>query len=167
MIPNNVSIPQLIMCNILEHILDTKCSYNNRSVIKPFEIDCYFNNFKIGWEYDGKYYHETNDGEYKDIICRDNGITLFHINEESSVFRNYALNIKSQIIEQIPIIEHLTNIKIDVGDLIKYEPVINFPNKLTLTEKKIVSCKKLSEIKKIDLDLYNRVKNINYMMRMN
>ena len=53
MISGGFSIPQLILKDILEFILKEKCDYENRTVIKPLEIDCYFDKWKISWEYDG------------------------------------------------------------------------------------------------------------------
>jgi hypothetical protein len=50
------SIPQLMLKDILEKILNTKCSFNDRKVIYPKEIDCYIEKYKMGFEYDGKYF---------------------------------------------------------------------------------------------------------------
>ena len=158
MVLKNVSIPQLMMRDILEYILKTKCSYNDRSVIKPLEIDCYFSKWKIGWEYDGKYYHEDYKDKIKNEKCELKKIHLFRINEKSKIYRNYEVNIKNQILKQLPAIKLLTNININKNDLLGYKPKINYPNKLTLSEIKMVSGKKMSEIKKLDIKLYNRIK---------
>jgi hypothetical protein len=57
MVVKNVSMPQLILKSILEDTFKVPCSFNDRNVINPLEIDCFFSEYNIGWEYDGKYYH--------------------------------------------------------------------------------------------------------------
>lgn len=158
MIIKNFSIPQLILKDILENILNEKCSYNDRKIIKPLEIDCYFNKWKLGFEYDGKYYHNDEKDNKKKDICNQKGITLFNITEKNADFRNYEKNIKKQIIELIPKIKDVTNIVVTKKIIEKYKPIIKYPNVLSNDEIKLVNNKKLSEIKKIDKDLFKKIK---------
>jgi hypothetical protein len=157
MVFKNVSIPQLLLKDILEHILQTKCSFNNRKIIQPLEIDCYFGEYKIGWEYDGKYYHNDIKDQKKRDACNTVGVTLFNINEKNENYRNYELNIKTQLINQLPTIRSITKLDLTVEDIENYKPKLIYPNLLTTDEKVRVYNKKLSEIKLLDEELYKRI----------
>ena len=51
------STPQLICKLILETVLETKCMYDTRQIIKPYELDIYFPEYKLAVEYNGSYWH--------------------------------------------------------------------------------------------------------------
>jgi hypothetical protein len=155
------SIPQLILMNILEHFLDSECSFNDREVIKPLEIDCYFPRWRIGWEYNGKRFHTDERDDIKKSICLNLDIHLFIIDENSDNYRNYSENIKDQLIKQIGDIKNITGIEIDKNSILEYEPILNFL--FMLKPQEIEKCQnmKLSEIKKIDMDLYKKIKKYN------
>jgi hypothetical protein len=161
MIVKRVSLPQLILKDILEFIIDADCSYNDRTVIKPYEIDCYFPTFKIGWEYNGRYFHTDEKDEFKVKLCLDKGISLFSINEKSKTFRKYEKNIKNQLIKQISDINQLTGLNITKEMILNYKINIKPPNVLSDYEKNEVFGKKLSQIRKTNLKLYNKIKNFN------
>jgi hypothetical protein len=158
MVIKHVSIPQLMLQNLLEYVLKIECVYNDRITIKPLEIDCYFPKWKIGWEYDGRYYHNDNRDKIKQEICLNKGIILFNINEKSNNFRNYEVNIKTQVIAQLSKLKEITKIKISKKDILNYKITIKFPNRLTEVEKKEVLNYKLSEIKVNNLELFKRIK---------
>jgi hypothetical protein len=158
MIKKKFSIPQLILKDILEFILKEKCSFNDRNVIYPLEIDCYFVKWKIGWEYDGKYYHNDLKDHKKRLICKEKNILLFNINENNPDYRNPEKNIKNQLITQLDKINEITGLFINQTDIITYKPVLHFPNLLTGIEKELVWNKKISEIKVLNFDLFKRIK---------
>ncbi len=158
MVIKHISLPQLILKDILEFILNDKCVYNDRETINPLEIDCYFPKWKLGWEYDGKYFHKDKNDELKKNICKNKNIILLNIDEHHKEYRKYEVNIKNQLIKQIPIIEKVINKKISADRILNYVPKITLPNLLTIDEKKIVENKKMSEIKLIDVLLYRRIK---------
>lgn len=159
MIAGSFSYPQLIMKHVLEYILGEKCSYNDRKKIKPLELDCYFEKWNIAWEYDGKYFHSNSEKEKrKEDLCQKAGILLFRINENTPEFRNYLDNIKRQLIKQVPIIEAITNAKIDIDSLNEFKPKILFPNLLSSDEKILIKGKKISEIKNLNLSLYKKIR---------
>lgn len=160
-IGGSISIPQLILKDILEHIMCTECSFNNRDIIKPLEIDCYFSKWRIGWEYNGKRFHTDEKDQIKKIICGESGITLFVIDEKSENYRNYVENIKTQLIKQVDDIKKITGINIDSGKIVNYQPNLNFLYMLKSGDKKKCKNRKLSDIKKNDLDLYKRIKKYN------
>lgn len=158
MVVNNISLPQLILKSILESLLKEKCSFNDRKVIYPLEIDCYFSKFKIGWEYDGKYFHNDEKDRIKKQICKNNGIILFNIKETTPEYRKYEVNIKNQLKKQINKINKLTGFKLTKNDVASIYVNVEFPNKLTDNEKVIICGKKMSEIKVIDSILFKRIK---------
>lgn len=157
MIVKSFSIPQLILKDILEFILNEKCSYNDRKIIYPLEIDCYFSNWKIGWEYDGKYFHDGINRRKVDI-CQKNNILLLVINENADNYRNYEKNIKKQLIDQLVKINNRTSLNITASDIENYIPKIIYPNLLTVDEKTKVLGKKMSQIKKTNKQLFHKIK---------
>ena len=165
MVVCNISIPQLILKDILEFIFKINCSFNDRKTIFPLEIDCYFPKWRIGWEYDGKYFHNDVDDEKKRLVCKSKNITLFNITEKTDNFKNYELNIKQQLIEQLFDIIKITNIKITSDEIINYTPIINYPNVLTNDEKEKCVNKKISEIK--DINLIKKIKKYNLYQKYN
>lgn len=158
MMYKNVSIPQLMMKDILEYILEEKCIYNDKKIIYPLEIDCYFPLYKMGWEYDGKYYHFEEKDNIKKEKFLEKGIAFFNIHEYTENFRDYNENIKNQIISYIPQIEKITGISINSEKVRNYKIKLVLPNVLTPEEKRFVSGKTLKLIKQENLHLFNRLK---------
>lgn len=154
----NFSTPQLLLKHYLECVFNCNCSYNNRTAIKPYEIDCYFPDYKIGWEYNGRRFHiDKSRDTSKYIKCKEKGILLMTINEDNEYYRNYELNIKTQLINQLEVINSVLNINIKPEYILNLDNNISYPNILSENEIKIVNGLKLSEIKKIDKNLYNRI----------
>ena len=158
MVSGNFSIPQLMLKDILETLLKEKCSYNNRSVIAPLEIDIYFERWKIGWEYDGKRFHKHPDDKNKKDKCFDRGVVLFCVHEFTDNYKNYEENIKKQLLRDLGKINIITELSIKEECVISHKFKIKFPNQLTIKEKKLVFNKKMSNIKKVDLDLFKKIK---------
>jgi hypothetical protein len=104
---SSVSLPQLILKNLMDNLLDDKCRYNDRTAIKPYELDLYYKNFNLAFEYNGSYWHLNNDNdEIKKNLCLEKNITLIIIEENS---RDYVNDIKTQIINNLIIINNATN----------------------------------------------------------
>ena len=140
-------------------MFDETCSYNDKKTIKPFELDCYFPKYKIAWEYDGKYFHNNRESDrIKDELCNKKGIFLFRINEDSPNYRKYVVNIKNQLIKQLDEIKTVTGVKIDKDKILTYKPKVLAPNQLTEAEKKLISGKKLKEIKKENIIIFKKIK---------
>jgi hypothetical protein len=102
------STPQLILKNIMDKLLNTNSMYNDRKTIKPYELDILYPNFKLAFEFQGLYWHKDsriNDKNKLDL-CGDKGITLICINEKS---RDYEKDIKEQIIDNLKLINFITN----------------------------------------------------------
>ena len=158
---NIISYPQLLLKTILEFILNEKCSYNDRNAIKPFEIDCYFDKWKIGWEYDGIFYHKDKICN-KDKICVSKSIKLFKIVENNRLSpKNYVSNIKNQLIKQINDINKITGYNITEEDIINYSPIIEASNILTKIESNSITGMKMTEIKKLYPEIFKKIKKYN------
>jgi hypothetical protein len=153
MIIKSYSTPQLILKKIMETILNVKCLYNCRTIIKPYEIDVYFDQYNLGFEYDGQRWHK-NDNVDKEKLCSIKNITLITIKENS---KNYENDVKNQLISNLQLINKITNKKIIDSDITDIE--INYleliPN--------------LTEIQKIclkydDLGLFIKKENSLYVL---
>ena len=104
MILQSYSIPQLILNSIIKEILCTDTTYNDRTIIKPLEIDVYVDEYKIGFEYDGKGWHTKPNDKIK--RCGNLDITLFTFVENS---RNYETDVKTQLCDIVPELNKLCN----------------------------------------------------------
>lgn len=158
MVSRNFSLPQLILKSYLEQIFGEKCLYNDRNALKPYEIDCYFPKYKVGWEYNGILYHQNNkNDDLKRQIAKDNGIKLFYINENGGI-KKYEKFIKSALKAQVSEINEILGYrKIDGEYIDSLVATIEYPNLLTKEETNFVSGKKLSEIKFKNINLYKRI----------
>lgn len=133
MINKSFSIPQLILKDIISEIFKTELNYNDRKVLKPYEIDIYLPKFKLGFEYNGKGWHTKNENDIlKSKIANEKNITLITIVENS---RDYILDIKFQLIDKLGLLNNflkinektINDIKVknpyseiyDINDLIK------------------------------------------------
>ena len=108
------STPQLLLFEILKIIIpNTNISYNDRKIIKPYEIDIYIEKYKLGFEYNGMFWHKFKNSVKNDLIkqtkCIENNVNLIIINEKSY---NYVSDIKNQLIENLNNINKLTGLSI-------------------------------------------------------
>jgi len=115
------STPQLILKYMIKELTSKKFNYNDRNAIKPYEIDIYFPEQKIGIEYDGMYFHPKSSS-FKRQLCESKGIKLITIDENSLTKKNfieYVKNIKNQLIKNIDTIRQIDNIEeLDIRNLI-------------------------------------------------
>ena len=163
-IGGSISIPQLILMDILEHFLNEKCSFNNRKIINPLEIDCYFYKWKVGWEYNGRRFHiDDSRDNLKKLKCIEAGVSLFIIDEKSDDYRDYVKNIKNQLLKQIKEVYEITGVLINENDLNEYTPRIDFLFMLKFNEIERCQYKKLSEIRKAEPELYKKLKKYNLL----
>lgn len=124
MVVKNYSTPQLILKQILEELLNEKCKYSDRKLIKPYELDILFEKYKLAFEYDGERWHR-NDIIDKELLCNNKGFLLIKIKENN---RNYEIDIKNQIINNLHLINKWTKKKITVDNvndfIVNYEILI-------------------------------------------
>lgn len=107
MIDQHFSLPQLIMKFTLNKLLGIKGDYNIRTIISPYELDLYYEKFKLAFEYDGKkWHHENCNDDVKNQLCKEKGITLIRIKE---TLRNKPFDdVLRQVSENINIINIVT-----------------------------------------------------------
>jgi len=159
------SIPQLILREITEQMFGLKCSYNNRKALKPYEIDIYYNDFNLGFEYQGIAWHLNNkNDEIKKNLAELKNINLIFLHETS---RNYEQDIKEELISNIGLINQLSNKNVTKKDILNIEvkniyaelyneaELINVVKKydsFTLFKKEQLKVyRKLCKLKKIDI----------------
>lgn len=165
MISVSYSIPQLILKYILNNLLSDECLYNSRKIIAPYELDLYYDKYKLAFEYDGKGWHQNNENDKKkEFLCNEKNITLITIIENN---RRYEEDIKNQIIENLSIINKITNKNIKQDDVLKLEIDFKklFDNILDFDDiKQIIGKYKFYEdFKKENLKLYNKLVRMNLL----
>ena len=98
--------------------LCTDAERRNRKIISPQEIDIYIPSLKIGFEYNGLIWHSEKFGKdrfyhiNKTKLCKQKGVTLFHIFEDE--YKNYKEVILSKIKQIIG--QNNNSLKIDISD---------------------------------------------------
>jgi hypothetical protein len=121
MISLQFSTPQLICQFIFDNILGEKSSYNNRKVLKPYELDIYYEKLKLAIEYNGWNWHNTDvvieRDKNKKKICDDLGIYLIVIEQKNKFNKTYLRDIKDDIISVLDIINKKFNKNIKVEDV--------------------------------------------------
>jgi len=118
MISKSFSVPQIILKDIISKLYKTNnIIYNDRKTLNPYEIDVYLPEHNMGFEYNGKLWHEKNkNDELKVKLCNEKKIKLIIITEKN---RNYEFDIKNQLIDNINLLsidvkkEDIHNIVID------------------------------------------------------
>jgi len=113
------STPQLMLRNIMNYLLQSPSLYNDRKIIKPYEIDIYYPEFNLALEYQGKYWHEhnKNDKIKVDIFYAKN-INIIYIFEIS---KNYEVDIKNQLITHLNLINKISNKNITADTILNYK----------------------------------------------
>ena len=153
MVKGSYSTPQLICKHIMEKLLGMKCLYNTRAIITPYELDIYFPEFKLAIEYNGRKWHlkdiTIERDNIKKEICDKNDITLIIIEENN---RNYEIDVKNQLINNLEIINNITNncfTELDVNNidcLNVFEDILKTKN-IDEIKRKIAECSSVKEFR--------------------
>ena len=110
------------------------------------EVDIYLPDYRIGFEYDGKYYHSLDKSKLKEIeknyVISKNGINLYHIKESNKNLlddKNKIIYCKvnrdyTYIVEILKSIEKI--LKIDLGKINIIDDSISIYNSYISTVKK-------------------------------
>lgn len=129
MIDQKFSLPQLIMKFTLNKLLGIKGDYNIRTIISPYELDLYYEDFKLAFEYDGKKWHDENyNDEIKNNLCKEKNITLIRIKEKNK--NNPFKDVLNQILENIDVVNSITKYNITRQNIMS----INFDYKEMFSE---------------------------------
>lgn len=150
MIPITFSVPQRICQQIFDTLLNCKCDYNTRKIVRPFELDLYYNNYNLAIEYMGKGWHSDKDSIRRDAakakICEEKNIKLIIIKERN---RNYESDIKEQIIENLDLINIVTGLNLTSTNvnniIIDYTKIYDVELKLDDIKMAISNCKNIAE----------------------
>lgn len=147
------STPQLILAHILDNVLGEKCLYNTKRIIKPYEIDIFYPTYNLAIEYNGEHWHSDEDTKRRDDIkkkmCEDKNIFLLCLDESIRNF-NYETNVKNMIINNIDIINRITNKLItpeqinDVKCEVVYEELTK-NNGIDAIKEKISQCERIKD----------------------
>ena len=86
---------EISIIKYIKEIYDNHIIENDRDVIKPFEIDIYLPELKIGFEYNGLWYHsseyrKSNYHQLKQKKAKESNIKLITIWEDEWIYRNDA-----------------------------------------------------------------------------
>ena len=157
MVKKIISTPELILENIFKNLFKVSFSKNNRSIIKPYEIDLFFDDYNLGIEYNGKRWHE-NDNVDKIKLCENIGIKLIVIKENN---RKYWSDIKNQIILNIHDINKYLKTTVTEQDVINLKEEINYPKLFTEEELHILRNNSVNYLTKNYNNLYNKYKRYN------
>lgn len=152
MVNMSFSVPQIISRQITEYLFNQKCEYNTRKIISPYELDVYFPNLKLAFEYDGKGWHQ-NDEVDKVQLCKEKGILLIKLFERSRKFRD---DIQNHLIENIKTINSWCNTNITEEQILLFDDPIDFPKLFTDEELLILRNNTVTYLRRYHLNLYNR-----------
>jgi very-short-patch-repair endonuclease len=101
----NTKFTSMAEKNFLDLFYDTeKKLLNNRTIIKPFELDIYLPDLKLAFEFNGLYWHsevnkENNYHLNKTEECEKQGIQLIHIWEDDWLYKQDI--VKSMILNKL------------------------------------------------------------------
>lgn len=157
MVATYFSVPQIILRQITEKLLKTNCEYNTRKVIKPYELDIYYENLKLAFEYDGEGWHK-NDVVDKLKLCQNKEILLITVSERS---RNFLEDIQTYLIENLEKINSWCNVGLTIHDILSFNDPIDFPKLFTDEELNICRSNDTKFLRKNHLKLYEKYKRYN------
>lgn len=157
MVNISFSIPQIITRQITEYLFKQNCQYNTRKIIAPYELDIYFPDLKIAFEYDGKGWHK-DDAVDKHVLCINLDIHLLTISERH---RKYEEDIKTQLIENLEKINDWCKTDITEQDVLSFNEPIDFPKLFTEEELYILRNNTVTFLRKNYDNLYQKYRRYN------
>lgn len=96
------STPQILLKQIVDECINENGRYNDRTALSGLEIDIYYPNLKLGFEYNGVNFHTDNLNDEKKIkLCKKLGINLIVIEEKTKVKKLYPSVLKNELIDRL------------------------------------------------------------------
>jgi hypothetical protein len=156
------SIPQLILREITDKIIKVPSTYNNRKILKPYEIDIFYEDINLGFEFQGIAWHVNNKNDkIKKKLADKKGIKIIYIHEINNS-RNYEADIKKQLIDKLKIINNHTKNKITKEDV--EECVINNIYKKLYNREELIEVAKsydsFKDFKEKELAIYKKLNKL-------
>lgn len=152
MVNLSFSVPQIITRQITEYLFNQKCDYNTRRIISPYELDVYFPDLKIAFEYDGKGWHQ-NDEVDKIKLCEEKGIFLIKLFERS---RRFKEDIQNYLLENLEGINTWCKTEITEEQILLFDEPIDFPKLFTEEELEILRGNDVTFLRKNYSNLYQK-----------
>jgi len=113
------SIPQMILQDIMDGILGVKAIYNSRKIIPPYEVDVYYPDFNLAFEYNGKGWHLDNKNDALKLEkFAEKKINIIYIRENN---RKYEEDVKQQLVGNLDKINKICNKSITESDILNYK----------------------------------------------
>lgn len=157
MVNLSFSVPQIITRQITEYLFNQKCEYNTRRIISPYELDVYFPDLKIAFEYDGKGWHQ-NDEVDKIKLCEEKGIFLIKLFERS---RRFKEDIQNYLLENLEGINTWCKTEITEEQILLFDEPIDFPKLFTEEELEILRGNDVKFLIKNYKNLYQKYRRYN------
>jgi hypothetical protein len=106
---NHISGLEENLYNFIKDNYNNEIIRSNKNIINPYEIDIYLPDLKIGFEFNGLFWHNENNVHKKyhlnkTELCEQQGIQLIHIYEDDWLYKNNI--IKSMILNKLGKIEN-------------------------------------------------------------
>ena len=109
---NNISLKEKQVRQFCQNF--SCCQFNNRNIIKPYQIDIYIPDKKLGIEFDGLVWHSNkfNPNDFnllnKTQLCQNLGIKLIHVFEDQWIYQRQFVQkmIKLNFQQNINIFEY-------------------------------------------------------------
>lgn len=122
-IDKHISGLEIEFVNFIKRVYDGEITLNDRNVISPMEIDIYLPELRIGFEFNGLYWHSD---KYKDIeyhknkinISNNKDIRLFHVYDDDWKYKKDIImsDIKNLINPKLDKIDSIIEINNNVSE---------------------------------------------------
>lgn len=163
---------------ILDKLLGLECQYNTRKILGGLqELDLYYPSIKLAVEYQGSYYHASEENIKRDLKksnrCKELGITLIYVYESDNPphkLIDESVLIKQEIVKNLPTINSVANTAIQPEDVTNMQldilAILRTMVSLDDITEAISKCEYKSDFCNNYLKLYRIVKrnNLDYLL---